>query len=203
MVVEEDAFLDNLGKAIRTFGTVGQCAGLIMQIRTFVERGLEGGVALKFQLGAKVVCVVLACLPFEMVEGEGKESLKTLKKGVDRVVGRSSPRAALCALLRVNYVLDRDVFGERGLGLSTSEMDEEGLLRLLERELQEEGKNLDAELVVELVSSLFFVFQLAFRIGNRLGRYSSKSPRGEEALLPSQEKRRKERAKEEKPTNGP
>lgn len=153
IVVEDDPFLDRLGNAIASFGSVGQCMNLIASVADFIKWALkkldeEECVGLKFELGAKVVCVVLGCLNSEMVDGE---ALGKLRARVDRKVKRLVSRLSLfekeerelerglCALLRVKYVFDRDVFVE--------ERDEAGLMRLLEGE-----ESLLPGLVFELVS---------------------------------------------------
>lgn len=186
MVIDDESFLDRLGKAIRTFGTVGQCARLVGEVGTFVERGLgalgavekgDDATGLRLQLGAKIVCVVLAFLPLEMVvsssEGEGKEKLDRLKDGIDREVGRLVRRlnkteteqgvrldieCGLCALLRMKYVLDRDVFGSSlGEGVDMDRKCVERLLRLLEREVQDE-MGMSPDLMMEMVSRFLCIF---------------------------------------------
>ena len=206
VVVEDDHFLGRLGKAIGSFGTVGQCVGLVGWVAGFVERGLNalegvegkgegemdvdvimGGmeecVGMRFGLGARIVCVVLACLNFEMVSSdEGIEKLGGVRGRVDCMAGELVRRLSLfermerelehglCALLRMKYVLDRDRFVlgegvvEDGYGGAL-----EGLMHLLDRdrkvEEDDDGEGEESplpELVFELVSRLFFgiVFSL-------------------------------------------
>jgi len=159
MVVEDDPFLDRLGKAIASFGSVRQCMALIACVAEFIQRASgalkkideKEGVGLKLELGAKIVCVVLGCLNSEMVDSEGLAKLAAVKARVDRKVKRSVSRLglfekeerelerALCALLRVKYVFDQDVFAH----------EDGGLMRLLDGE-----ESLLPGLVFELVSGL-------------------------------------------------